>query len=138
LLSAGPAINLTVSFDDETTRAHAVLNLAKQYLPVAVEFDGPLTDNDWRLVGPGLVGGATSMPESIFQLPPPHHTPSAEILTRSLSDYVITFAWLAVPDVRDERLDRFEEDGFSAPGGWKRSSRRSSKAGRRRGRRGAR
>jgi hypothetical protein len=98
----------------ETTRARAVLALVKQYLPIAVEFDQrEITDNDWRLVAPGLIGDAASMLESIFRLPPPRNALSAEALTRSLADYLITFAWLAVPDSRTERLDTFEADEYA-------------------------
>lgn len=102
-----------MSFEDQTSRACAVVGLARQYLPATVEFSGQITDNDWRLAGPGLVGGAASIVESVFRLPPPSQTPSAEILTRSLADYVITFAWLAVPDARQDRLNRFEETFYN-------------------------
>ena len=102
-----------MAFDDEHKRASAVLGLVRPYLPATVKFEEQITDNDWRLVAPGLVGGAASILESIFRLPPPGQTPSAEILTRSLMDYVITFAWLAVPDTRQERLNAFEESFYN-------------------------
>jgi hypothetical protein len=101
-----------VDFDDESKRARAVLELLRRYLPATLNFEGQITDNDWRLVAPGLVGGAASIVESIFRLPPPRQAPSAEILTRSLIDYVITFAWLAVPDKRQQRLNAFEESFY--------------------------
>lgn len=98
----------------ETVRSRAVLALAKQHLPVAVEFDQPeITDNDWRLVAPGLIGGAASMLESIFRLSPPRNALSVEALTRSLADYLITFAWIAVPNSRAQSLDRFEFDEYA-------------------------
>jgi hypothetical protein len=102
-----------VNFDDEGKRARAVLDLLRRYLPATVDLEGQITDNDWRLVAPGLVGGAASIVESIFCLPPPRQAPSAEILTRSLIDYVITFAWLAVPEKRQERLNAFEESFYN-------------------------
>lgn len=91
--------------------------MVEQYLPVAVEFEGPLAEfNDWRIVAPGLIGDAASILDSIVHLPPPRHTLSAEILTRSMVDYVITFAWLAAApenaEQRTERLNQFEADEY--------------------------
>jgi hypothetical protein len=102
-----------VDFDDEARHASGVLELVRHHVPATVSFEGQITDNDWRLVAPGLVGGAVSIVESIFRLPPPRHAPSAEILTRSLIDYVITFAWLAVPEKRQKRLNAFEESFYN-------------------------
>jgi len=110
--AAGGCTFTTVGFDDESKRARGVLELLRGYVPATLNFEGQITDNDWRLVAPGLVGGAASIVESIFRLPPPRHAPSAEILTRSLMEYVITFAWLAVPDKRQERLNAFEESFY--------------------------
>ncbi len=102
-VASGGCTFTAVDFDDEIKRARAVLELVRRYVPATLNFEGQITDNDWSLVAPGLVGGAASIVESIFRLPPPRQAPSAEILTRSLIDYVITFAWLAVPDKRQER-----------------------------------
>jgi hypothetical protein len=102
-----------VDFDHEARHASAVLELVRRYVPATIEFEGEINDNDWRLVAPGLVGGAASIVESIFRLSPPRQVPSAEILTRSLMDYVITFAWLAVPEKRQERLNAFEESFYN-------------------------
>lgn len=111
--AAGGCTFTTVDFDDESKHARAVLELLGRYLPATLNFEGQITDNDWRLVAPGLFGGAASIVESIFRLPPPRQAPSAEILTRSLIDYVITFAWLAVPDKRQQRLNAFEESFYN-------------------------
>jgi hypothetical protein len=113
LSAAGGCTFTAAGFDDESKRASRVLDLLRGYVPATLNFEGHITDNDWRLVAPGLVGGAASIVESIFCLPPPRHAPSAEILTRSLMDYVITFAWLAVPDKRQERLNAFEESFYN-------------------------
>jgi hypothetical protein len=83
-----------------------------------VDFEGPFAEfNDWRIVAPGLIGDAASILESIARLPPPRHALSAEILTRSLVDYVITFAWLAADPEnegkRGERLNQLEADEYS-------------------------
>jgi len=106
-----------VPSDNESRRAQTVLELVRRYLPVSVKAEGPLAEyNDWTVVAPGLIGAAASILDSIVLLPPPGHTLSAEILTRSLSDYVITFAWLAAePDnaeQRAERLNRFEAEEY--------------------------
>jgi hypothetical protein len=94
-------------------RAGAALDLARRHLPRDVESNGRL--NDWNVVAPGLIGSCAAMLESIFQLPPPRHQPSAGILARSLVDYVITFAWLAAAEdeyERTQRLTRFEIDHY--------------------------
>ncbi len=95
--------------DTGMRRVGAVLDLARRYLPCDVESAGDF--NDWNVVAPGLLGGAAGILESIFQLPPPRHTPCAEILARSVVEYAITFAWLAAPKdsaERAKRLARFE------------------------------
>lgn len=84
---------------------------------MSVKVEGPLAEfNDWTIVAPGLIGAAASIFESIFLLQPPDHTLSAEILTRSISDYVITFAWLASEpenaEQRAARLNRFEAEEY--------------------------
>lgn len=107
-----------MSFRSQQRRAKALLGLVEQYLPERVEFEGPLAEfNDWRIVAPGLIGDAASILDSIARLPPPRHALSAEILTRSLVDYVITFAWIAAEpeneEKRRERLNRLEADEYS-------------------------
>jgi hypothetical protein len=106
-----------VSFRSQQRRAQALLAVVDQYLPVRVEVEGLLAEfNDWRIVAPGLIGDAASILDSIVHLSAPRHTLGAEILTRSMADYVITFAWLAAEpeneEQRAERLNRFEADEY--------------------------
>ncbi|MDX6648275.1 MAG: hypothetical protein QOJ97_226 [Solirubrobacteraceae bacterium] len=92
-------------------RVDALLGLAERYLPTVVESDGSFAD--WNVVAPAFVALCTRTLEAAFQLPPPRHRVSAEIITRSLVDYAITFAWLAAPEddeTRSDRLRRFERD----------------------------
>ena len=102
-------------------KGRAVVQLARRYLPVSVA--GSMAEyNDWAVVGPGLIGAAASILDSIFLLPPPDHTLSAEILTRSMADYAITFAWLAAePDNAEQRairLNRFEAEEYEKREQW--------------------
>jgi len=82
-----------------------------------VTVEGPLAEfNDWRIVAPGLIGDAASILDSVVRLPSPRHTLGAEILTRSMADYVITFAWLAAEpeneQQRTRRLNQLEADEY--------------------------
>jgi hypothetical protein len=88
-------------------RAGALLELARAHLPRPVRSSGEF--DDWNVVGPGFIAIAASILEGIFQSPPPRHLLKAEILFRSLTDYVITFAWLAAPATDEERSARLRQ-----------------------------
>jgi hypothetical protein len=52
--------------------------------------------DDWRVIGPALVGRMALLMRSVAVLQDGDREQDAQILTRSLFDYVTTFAWLAV------------------------------------------
>jgi hypothetical protein len=78
-------------------------------LPKRIASDGSY--RDWNLIAPAFLGLGAAAVEAVYQLPPPKGRVPAEIITRSLVDYTITFGWLAAPtdeSERAERLLRFE------------------------------
>jgi len=87
-----------------TRRATGLLDLHARHSPLRVQSSGEFTD--WGVVGPGFLALGARVLESIMQQPWPEGRIALEILLRSLTDYTITFAWLAAPTDDDERLGR--------------------------------
>lgn len=99
--SVGPSrftIIFTMNF--KPTAARAALTLVDPHLPALItDSDGSL--EDWQVAAPALVGRAATTLRSIFRLEPPDGLIDATVLTRSLTETAITFAWLATdPDTR--------------------------------------
>lgn len=72
--------------------------------------------DDWHPVGLALVWICTDLLEGIFSQAPPRGRLRAEILSRSLCEYAITFAWIAAAEtdeLRASRLKQFEKEEFT-------------------------
>src|SRR5688500_3996460 len=94
-------------------RVDGLLGIVRAHLPRPVRSDGEFTD--WNVVAPGLLFIAADLFEGIVAASPPRGRVRAEVLARSLSEYVIGFAWLAAPEDEQERgyrLKQFELDEF--------------------------
>lgn len=83
-------------------RVDGLLNIVRAYLPRRVESTGDF--EDWQVVAPALIAIAADMFEGIMAAVPPGGRLRAEILSRSLAEYVISFAWLAAADEYQLRL----------------------------------
>jgi hypothetical protein len=88
-------------------RIDGLLNVARANLPRRVESSGAF--DDWAIVGPALVGICADQTEGILASIPPRGQMRAEILSRSLCEYAITFAWLAGAKDDEERKARLQQ-----------------------------
>jgi hypothetical protein len=95
-------------------RLDAMLALTRTFLPAQVRSQGSF--DDWSVVAPGLLWICADLVEAIYSSPPPRGRIRAEVLSRSLCEYVITFAWIAAAEnevARAGRLKQFEKDEFA-------------------------
>jgi len=83
-------------------RVDALLNIVRAYLPRQVESTGDF--EDWQVVAPALIAIAADLFEGMMGGVPPRGRLRAEVLARSLAEYVISFAWLAAADEDQLRL----------------------------------
>jgi hypothetical protein len=81
-----------------------LLDAVRQNLPREVPSTGQF--DDWTVVAPALVAIASDLFEAIVSAPPPSGRVRAEVLARSLTEYVITFAWIAAAGSDSERAGR--------------------------------
>jgi len=85
-------------------RAARLTSLVHPHLPITIPT--PSLKESWAMLGPALVARMTGTLEAIIQLRPLRRAADEIILTRSLFDHTVTFAWLA-GDSGHDRLHRF-------------------------------
>lgn len=94
-------------------RIDGLLDAVRNNLPRGVVSTGAY--DDWNVVAPALIAIAADLFEAIMGAAPPRGRVRAEILARTLTEYCITFAWLAGAEGDEDRshlLQRLVKDEY--------------------------
>lgn len=93
-------------------RVSGLLEVVRAGLPARVQSTGEF--EDWNVASRAMLAIASDLLEAVMAEVPPRGRVRAEILSRSLAEYAITFAWLAAAegDERVLRMRRLVKDEF--------------------------